>query len=144
VETLMPSPDLEGFRQAQIRLREKFGRDCIFLTPIEREWPLGVPLNTETGRPFDPTIEPSDGGGFASASMRALVIDSPPEGETTRTPAGWFEEGHMVLSLDIEDDPSPATHVSTFDQLWEIRDIDVDGLGDEPHRRLVHLKKVSD
>lgn len=142
----MPSPDLEGFRNAQITLREKLGRDCIFLTPIEAAYASGVPINTETGRPFDPTIEPVEGGGFASASFRALVIDNPitADDQTLRTPAGWFEKGRMVLSLDPDDDISGATHVETFGQLWEIRDEDLDGLGDQPHRRLVPVAKAGD
>jgi hypothetical protein len=141
----MPSPDLEGFRQAQVTLREKFGRDCVFLTPQEAAWPSGVPLNTETGRPFDPTIEPASGGGFASATFRALVIDNPLTDDDTSVsmPAGWFEEGHMVLSLDADDDPGEATRVETFGQVWEIRDSDLDGVGDVPHRRLIHVEKVS-
>lgn len=141
----MPSPDLEGFRKAQIALREKLGRDCIFLTPVDATYASGVPLNTETGRPFDPTIEPVSGGGFASASFRALIIDNPPsdDADTTRTPAAWFEEGHMVLSLDPDDDVEEAAQVETFGQIWEIRDIDLDGLGDVPHRKLVHVEKAS-
>jgi hypothetical protein len=141
----VPSPDLEGFRQAQITLREKLGRDCVFLTPEGETWPSGVPLNAETGRPLDPTIEPESGGGFASATHRALVIDNPltDDDETINAPAGWFEDGHMVLSLDPDDNIGSATHVQTFEQLWEIRDEDLDGLGDEAHRRLVHVRKVS-
>jgi hypothetical protein len=141
----MPSPDLEGFRQAQVTLREKFGRDCIFLTALSVAWP-DVPLNTETGRPFDPTIEPASGGGFASATIRALVIDNPitQDDAIVRLPPGWFEEGHMVLSIDADDDPGRATLVETFGQTWAIRDTDIDGLGDTPHRKLIHVEKVDD
>lgn len=139
-------PDLDGFRDAQVRLREKFGRDVTFLIPIEGTYPSGHAINVETGKPLDPTVE-AVGSGWASGSAKAVVIDRPiaDDDESVLTPAGWFEEGHMVLDIDPDDwdAVSAATMIETFDSRWEIRDSDLDGI-EVADRRLIHVEKVSD
>jgi hypothetical protein len=61
-------PDLAGFAAAQERHRELFGEDVLFLFAATEEWPAGTPLDPESGRPYDPTVE-----AVASAQASAVV-----------------------------------------------------------------------
>ena len=53
-----PRPDLDGFAEAQGRLRQMIGVDAVFLVDGEPIWPAGTPIDPETGKPYDPFLEP--------------------------------------------------------------------------------------
>lgn len=68
--------DFAGFEAAQIKLRANFGRDVAFFTPTPTAWPPGVPLDPESGRPYDVTIAPL-ASGYASAVVSCNIVDRP-------------------------------------------------------------------
>ncbi len=64
----MTVPNLAGFREAQERKRALLGEDITFFGEPAYTWPPGIPMDTETGRPYDPVIEP-----LSSAAASAVV-----------------------------------------------------------------------
>lgn len=64
----MPTPDLAGFRAAQERKRALMGVDVTFYAEPVSIWPPALPMDAETGRPRDPTVEP-----LSSAAASAVI-----------------------------------------------------------------------
>lgn len=129
------SPDFEGFAAAQKALREKFGQDLTFAIPGEVTYPDGTPLDPETGKPFDPTIEPIESE-ESETTVRVSVVNRPIRtglsDESERKAIGWLEEGGVVLIVDPEDWPEieNATRVQFADEWYAIRQTDHDYLGE--------------
>ena len=124
------TPDLQGFRDAQRTLREQFGEDITFAAPASATWPAGTPIDPETSKPYDPTIEPEDGGEMADVGTIRCSIVYRPMGLSRRgiaddiqtTAVGNFEEGAVVLIADpteyadagIEDATQFVVHGETY------------------------------
>lgn len=112
---MTPSPDIAGFREAQARLRQKMGQDVAFSIPETPQWAPGVQLDPETGRPYDPTIEPTAGGGFTTVTHRVSVIFRPIRGrlqdETEATAMGIVSDDTAALLMDPADYPSVESAV---------------------------------
>jgi hypothetical protein len=70
-------PDIQGFITAQDRLRVVLGKDVTFFIRGTPVWPVGTQLNPETGRPFDPVIDPVSGAEETSVVKRAGVTFRP-------------------------------------------------------------------
>lgn len=136
-----PSPNIEGFHDAQKRLRGHLGMDVRFFTPLPRTYPPGTVFNPETGRPFDPTIKPL-ASGFAEQTIRCSVLNKrlQVEDDTETTAAGIFSDRSVGLAMDISEWPpaSAATEFEVFERRFEIRDSQVDGLAGQNMRRLVY------
>ena len=64
----MTVPNLAGFREAQERKRALLGEDITFFAEPVYTWPPNVPMDAQTGRPYDPVIEP-----LSSAAASAIV-----------------------------------------------------------------------
>ena len=64
----MTVPNLAGFREAQERKRALLGEDITFFAEPVYTWPSDVPMDAQTGRPYDPVIEP-----LSSAAASAVV-----------------------------------------------------------------------
>lgn len=130
-----PSPDFDGFRDAQVTLREKFGRDILFSTPQEESFASGVQLDPETGRPYDPTIAPT-ASGWTTVSVQCNVVSRPIKGalapENQQIALGWLESGGVVLIVGIEDWHLVryATRFEYADETYEVRQTEHDYLGD--------------
>lgn len=101
------TPDLAGFTEAQRRGRELFGEDVVFLEAAEVTFAPDVPLDPETGEPFDPTVRPS-----ASAQASAVVNCNVAfkainragiGGDVTGGALGEMERTHVMLIADIDD-----------------------------------------
>lgn len=146
---MVVEPDLEGFRDAQVLLREKFGEDVPFFTPTPTTYPPGTPVDPETGLPYDPTILP-EASGFASAVVRASVVFRPIRGlsdDTRTTPIGNIEEGEVVVMVGPEDfeeeELDEATEMEVHGERYRIKQTETDQLGDgKPHRVVVHGEQL--
>lgn len=141
-------PDLDGFRKAMVNLRETMGRDVPFFTPTPTTWPEGTAIDPQTGEPYDPTIEPISSG-FTSAAVRALVV-LPGAGvradEVIAAAIGEVEEGRGVVVVGLDDweahDLEDATQVEIYDERWEIKQSDLDGVGPgAADRVIIHVEQ---
>lgn len=102
----MDGPDLEGFRDAQITLREQFSQPVEFFTPTATTWPSGTQIDPETGVPYDPTIAPT-ASGYSTVTASAEVFRGQGAARTVAeevaTAIGELETGEAVLAIDPAD-----------------------------------------
>lgn len=146
----LPEADLEGFREAQATLREQFGQAVPFFIPQAETYDSSVPLDPETGKPYDPTIAPT-ASGVASAVVNANVVNRPMglskrgvEDDIRQTAVGAFEEGVVVLIVgqeDFDEDLLDATEFEVNNERYEITQHEEDRMGPgapsgEPDRHL--------
>lgn len=91
-------PDLAGFREAQERKRALLGEDITFTGEPVFVWPPGVPIDAQTGKPYDPVIEPLSSAA-ASAVVRCGVRDVHREisGEVETGPLGLVDKTKVML-----------------------------------------------
>jgi hypothetical protein len=143
----MIEPDLNGFRDAMVTLTEKLGADVPFFKPTATVWPSGVPLDPETGAPYDPTIEPQ-ASGFASAAVRCSVVSRNAQAlkdEALAAAIGEVEESEVVLVCSVADFDAHvdgATKVLIYGEELEITQSDLDGIGQgPPHRAIVRARQ---
>jgi hypothetical protein len=128
-------PDLAGFAEAQQRLRDRFGRVVTFYRPSDALYSPDVPLDEQTGQPFDPTIRPASGGALASASATANVVYAPLAGtsrdKTVSDQLGRHSKLNKNLILGIEDQSvaSGAVRFEVDGEHWKIVDVKLDGVG---------------
>lgn len=99
-----PAPDLAGFADAQRRLRGGFGEDVVFLLPEEVTFPPDVPIDPETGLPYDPTIKPIASGAASAVvncdvAQRTTRLDV--SGGDNQGQLGVLTEGQVLLIADI-------------------------------------------
>lgn len=144
-------PDVAGFANAQVFLREKLGRDVPFFTPTATVYPSGTAMDPETGRPYDPAILP-EASGFTSAVVRCSVVNRPMglsrrglDDDTRQTAAGILEsrEANLIVTpADYEDNNLDlATRVRLFDEEYEILQAEQDAVGPGAVQRyIVYLK----
>lgn len=139
------SPNIEGFLDAQARLRDKFGMDVRLLTPTVPVYASGTVLNPATGIPYDPRIKPT-ASGFASAVVRATMVNKrlATEDDTGTNAAGIFSDKSIVLSMAVADweQASAATQFEVLEQRYEIRDAQPDGFANRDMRRLIFGEKM--
>lgn len=144
-------PDLDGFRDASVRLREAVGRPLWYMTPTATTWPPGTVLDPENGRPYDPTVVPL-ASGFTSASAITLVVlpgATDRAAKEVEAAIGRIEDGSAALviaafdwqNLSLED----ATGVVIYDDDWELADARWDSVGGpgDPDRVIVHARQRS-
>lgn len=145
-------PDLEGFRDAQAKLRADFGEDIPFFVPSATTWPIGTPIDPESNVPYDPTILPT-ASGFASASVRSSVVFRPlglsrrgVADDVKQTEVGRFEAGELALIVGYDDFVAngldEATEAIVHDERYVINTFDYDRLGEDPdgyHRVIIYL-----
>lgn len=136
-------PDLDGFREASVKLRAELGRDVPFFTPTPTIWPEGTPLDPQTGTPYDPVIQPV-ASGYASASVRAIVVlpgANLRADDVIAAAIGEIEEGKAAIVVGREswDDNNleDATLVGIYDETWAIVQSDLDGIGPDPADRVI-------
>lgn len=93
------APDIQGFKDAQERLTSAVGEKVRFLVPVARVYAPGVQLDPETGEPYDPLIQPVQGGGYDEVEVTVTIARQMPVGtddNVTEGPGG------------VRDDDSPA------------------------------------
>lgn len=130
---MIDGPDLPGMKDAQATLRQYTGEDVIFYTPTGEEWPPGTVLDPESGKPFDPLIDPI-ASGFSSAAVRCNLAFRPVQGlndQVAETPVGDIELGQIVAILDIDDKVTivDATEFEAKGDRWKIKQMKDDGIG---------------
>lgn len=142
-------PDLQGFRDASVRLREEMGRDLVFLLPTETVWPEGTILDPETQEPYDPTIVPM-ASGWASATATALVVlpGGNVKGDSVvNTFVGLMEEGDAAVIVSAAEYGSAnldaATRVVIWDEEFDITQADDDSVGGnaDADRVIMHARQ---
>ena len=146
-----PTPDLTGYREAQVALIAQLGSEVEFFSPSQVVWPEGAILDPETQEPYDPTVVPLSSG-FSSASVKCgIAIRS--VGLSRRgisddehlTAIGEFEDGEGVLLVPIEDfeanDLDEATEATIYGERYDITQTEEDGLASDPHRIIVYIRQ---
>lgn len=131
-----PTPNFGGLAEAQRKLRQHFGQDLAWITPAEETWPEGTEINPESGRPYDPEVEPETSGEVRTI-VRCNVVARPIGGkapvgdQVTKKAIGWLKEEGIVLIVDIADYHlvRNATEVEYGGETYTIRDDDHDYLG---------------
>jgi len=137
---------LDGFADAQRRLRDKVGMQVSFFTPVASSYPAGTPLNPETGRPYDPTIKPL-ASGFTSAAVKCSIVRRPFGAKTSditeTTALGLMGTENVGLIMGSASWPpvSAATEFEVFDARFEIRDTTYDGIGVRQRRIVIGEEK---
>lgn len=101
-----PTPDLAGFVDAQQRLRDNQGEDITFFYPVEVTFAPGTPIDAQTGRPYDPMVEPvasaqASGMIRCGVAFRALSRSGTGTGEADVGAAGYFDTDHVMLNAPI-------------------------------------------
>ena len=129
-----PTPNFDGFADAQRRLRQQFGHELPWITPNDRTWPEGVELNPETAEPYDPTIEPTTSGEtqtIVNTSVVSRQISGSGKDQVSKKALGWLEEGGVVFIVDTTDYHlvRDATEVEYAGDRYTIRDDAHDFLG---------------
>lgn len=147
----MPTPDLEGFADAQARLRAGFGEPVPFFAPTGTTYPPGTPVDPESGEPYDPTVLPT-ASGFASAAVNCNIVSRPMglsrrgiDTDVNTTAIGNLEEGQVVLIVGYDDyhddelaiDLDDATEFVVHNERYLISQRDDDQLGDGPPMRVL-------
>jgi hypothetical protein len=104
---MSPSADTAGFREAQGRLRTMLGVDAVFTVPPgEPVWPAGTELDPETGRPYDPFLEPESVEEAVEVTVRATFASRPlADADPAATPIGSIDTGSAALILAASDYP---------------------------------------
>lgn len=100
-----PTPDLAGFKEAQDRHRQQQGENIVFLGEVLLTFSPGTPLDPQTGRPYDPMIQPT-GSAVSSAAVRCGVafraVDrAGVSGGADVSAAGRFDSNHVLLNAPI-------------------------------------------
>lgn len=136
----MPAqPDLAGVQDALGRLREATGEDVPFFFAATDTWPTGTVLNPDTGRPYDPLIEPEKEESPEPVEVRCSVAFRPGfQEDADETEIGDIKMNVVLLGMDIADWPKVEDAVSfnCKGDNYVIKKSTDDGIGSD-YRRLV-------
>lgn len=99
--TPRPTPDIAGYADAQAVLRQRFGERVDFEFEATMTFPAGTPLDPETQRPYDPTVEPS-ASAQATASAWCTVAQKPSQTDpSVDGPVGFVESDKVMVAMDL-------------------------------------------
>lgn len=109
----MAAPDVSGFLDALDRLRADLGTEVTFRIPVAAVWPSGTQLDPETGRPYDPTIDPISGGGYQdvvkTAALASVLIRRGAEAEIGGDVTGGIRRAtNVAANVAAADHPDVA------------------------------------
>jgi hypothetical protein len=143
-----PTPDLTGYREAQIALIAQLGSEVEFFLPAGVVWPPEAILDPETGEPYDPSVLPVSSG-FSSASVKCGIAIRSRGGvakdEEILTAIGPFENGEGALLVPVADYEAnsldEATEAVVYNERYDITQADEDGLADQIHRVIVYIRQ---
>lgn len=136
------TPNLAGFKDAQVRLIDELGAEAMFYIPASgaasASFPSGTSVDPESGHPFDPTIVASAAGASGTTASAMVGVIQRPVGlrglqDATRAQiAGAVDESEIVLKLLARDWPrvQDATRVTVFDTMFNITQKTPDGIRD--------------
>lgn len=118
-------PDVAGVADAQVRLRAALGVDAVFVIPVSGEtWPAGTPLDPETGRAYDPFLEPETFTAAVEVTVRCSFVHRPlAEADPAASPIGAVDRGSAALILTPVDyaTVSEATRVRVDVETWDVQ-----------------------
>lgn len=118
-------PNVAGFRAAQARLRAALGVDAVFVIPAGGEtWPAGTPIDPETGRPYDPFLEPENPTAPTEVTLRCSFVHRPLDtADPQATPIGPADRGSAALVITEDDYPQVigATRVRVGEETWDVQ-----------------------
>jgi len=113
----MVGPNIAGFMEAQSRLRNLLGSSATFRVPVGATYPPGTPVDPQSGRPYDPTIQPTTPASTIDKVHKVGVVLRQPSGRGGTIAVSWsglrrsdtvILELDEAVALDVED----ATTVS--------------------------------
>lgn len=137
-------PDLAGFRDAQERLRDHFGSIVTMLGDVQVSFPPGTRLDPQTGRPYDPTVQPV-ASAQVTAVVKANVTYKPMAGDPSKPAAiGWIDTAEVMLSL-ASAAASAASEANAFlirGERFQVVANHFDGIADVPDRYLIFGRKA--
>jgi hypothetical protein len=116
--------DTAGLEDAQARLREALGVDAVFVIPGTPSWPPGTPMDPETGKPFDPFLEPTVPVVDERVTVRCSFVHHPFAGiDPAASPAGGGDMGDAALIVPLARYPEirTATRVVIGEDTWDIQ-----------------------
>jgi hypothetical protein len=99
----------DGFQDAQRRLRAETGIDATFHIPGTPTWPTGTKLDPETGRPYDPVIQPEDDSGDETDVPLKVGKAVGSLNDDNDSPIGIMSDAEGVLMVDVDDVASVAS-----------------------------------
>lgn len=125
-------PDIDGWRDAHERLIDALGVSIEFRVPTPRVWASNVPVDPETGEPYDPTAVPVSGGEMTPV----LITSGPvfraikPEDPIFQTVAGVRRGEDVAVIVKEVDEPRirDATEFTLFNIDYRVTEIIEDGL----------------
>lgn len=118
-------PDPEALREAQRRLRDQLGVDAVFLIAGDVTWPPDTPLDPETGKPYDPFLEPETTGEALEITVRCSFVHRPLDSaDPAASPIGAIDRGTAALILEPTEYAavSEARRVRVGEETWDIQD----------------------
>lgn len=134
----MQRPNLAAFAEAIAGFREEVGTPLVFLIPLDREYPEGTILDPETGRPFDPTIEPTNEGADLQVETTGIVVRPAASGthardDETNEAFGAIVSGEVVVIVSFAffaaQELEAATRVTTYAEEFDINQATFDSVG---------------
>jgi hypothetical protein len=141
---MTPTPDLEGYEEAQANLRAQLGQVVPFFIPTATVWPPGVPLDA-AGEPIDPSIPPL-ASGYASAAVTCSVANRPIRGQGMLIPQtedvaiGIASHSMLLLIMskaEFDDNGiDAATQCEVFGKRYKIEAVQPDQVGPGPVQRM--------
>lgn len=138
------APDLAGYIDAQLRKRAALGSEVNFHFPSTLVWPDGTVLDPDTGRPYDPLIEPESSSGRGVESMTLSVAFRPNfQEDTSEAAIGDIKNNVALIWVTVEEFSSPPsciTLATSFDYAGDnylIRKTTEESIGGQPWRVLI-------
>lgn len=135
-------PDLAGFADAQKLLRSEFGEDIEFKGEVVKTWPPGTQLDPETGKPYDPVLQPTSSDQQKIVARCNVVFKAIGDGVESGAP-GIVEQDHVMLITELELEPA-LEQMLTFvarDSKYKITAVKQDGIGPKAQRLLIYGRK---
>jgi hypothetical protein len=117
-------PDTAGFADAQDRLRQALGVDAVFLLPGQQTWPPDTPLDPESGRPYDPFVEPDVDTGTVEVTLRCSWVHRPfADLDPAMMPAGFADRGDAALIVPLVRyvEVKTAKRVRVGEDTWDVQ-----------------------
>lgn len=140
------APDLAGYKDALLRKRAAIGSEVTFHFPKSGTWPDGTVLDENTGRPFDPMIEPASEEGAEAVTLTLSVGFKPARlnfiDDTADTQVGAVKENHALTWVTLEEwgAPNCLMNATSFDYAGDnylIRKTTEESIGGAPWRVLI-------
>jgi hypothetical protein len=136
----MTAPDLAGYKDALLRKRAALGSTVTFRFPAALTWPVGTVLNPDSGKPYDPLLQPEKEEAADPVEMSLSVGFRPTfQEDTDETEIGDIKMNVALTWVTLEEwaDVEDATSFDYADDNYLIRKATWEAVGGESWRVLV-------